>query len=62
MVVRNQDLRKEKGRIPAWAIAEKLQVHENTVYRMFRSNLSKEKKKEILKAIEEIKQEMAAND
>lgn len=57
MIVRNQDLRKSKGDIPAWAIAEKLGVHENTVYRLFRSKLPEEKRKKILQAIEEVKRD-----
>lgn len=55
--IRNQDLRKAKGSIPAWAIAEKMGVHENTIYRLFRSKLNEGKKEEILKAIKDSKKE-----
>jgi hypothetical protein len=58
---RNQDLREAKGDIPAYLIGEKLSCHENTVYRLFRSELTREKKAEILAAIDEIKQEMKEN-
>lgn len=58
MFVRNQDLREAKGNIPAYLIGEKLGVHENTIYRYFRSKLDKEKRKEILSAIDEVKKEI----
>lgn len=57
LLKRNEDLREVKGNIPAYLIGEKMGVHENTVYRLFRSNISEEKKAQILAAIEEIKQE-----
>lgn len=60
MFGRNQDLRKAKGKIPAWAIGEKLGIHENSVFRLFRSQLTPEKKAEILAAIKEIKSEMGS--
>lgn len=55
---RNKDLREAKGNIPAWIIGEKLGIHEQSVYRLFRSVMSEERKEEVLKAIKEIKQEM----
>ncbi|UAL49743.1 hypothetical protein K7887_22015 (plasmid) [Sutcliffiella horikoshii] len=58
----NEDLRKAKGKLPAWLIAAELGVHENTVFRMFRSSLSPQKKKEILGAIENAKRKVAANE
>jgi hypothetical protein len=57
MLDRNKDLREAKGNIPAWMIGEKLNCHENTIYRLFRSNLSNQKKAAIMSAINEIKQE-----
>lgn len=53
----NEDLRQARGDIPYSAIALKLNVSESTVYRWFRSRLSPEKKKMILKAINELKEE-----
>jgi hypothetical protein len=58
MLIRNKDLREAKGKIPAWAIGEKLGIHENSVFRLLRSELSSKKKAEVLAAIEAIKREM----
>lgn len=58
MFHRNEDVQKAKGRIPYFAIAEKIGVHENTIYRWLRSELSPDKKKQILRAIDEIKKEL----
>lgn len=58
MFPRNLDIKEAKGNIPAWMIAEKLNCHENTVYRLIRSKLSEPKKQEILNAIKEIKKEL----
>lgn len=44
---RNLDIRKTKGNIPAWLIAEKLSIHEKTLYGWLRYEMSTEKKKEI---------------
>lgn len=57
MILRNPDIRKAKGNIPAWVIGEKLGIHEQSVYRLLRSKLSVQRKQELLEAIEEIKQE-----
>lgn len=54
---RNQDIRKAKGTIPNWLIAEKLGIHENSIYRMLRQELTNDKKKEILAIIQVIKSE-----
>lgn len=53
---RNQDLRleKEKARVPNWLLGEKLGVHEGTVTRWFRLDLTPEHKEKIRKAIKEI--------
>lgn len=50
----NEDLKRARGNIPYSAIASKLRVSESTLYRWFRSQLSIERKKEILNAIREI--------
>lgn len=54
---RNEEIRRAKGSIPNWIIAEKLGIHENSFYRLLRKELSKEKKEEILRIIEELKQD-----
>ncbi|MFC0472501.1 hypothetical protein ACFFHM_18950 [Halalkalibacter kiskunsagensis] len=54
---RNRDIRKAKGNIPSWVIAEKLGIHENSYYRLLRKELPGNKKDKILKIIEEIKSE-----
>ncbi|MDQ0221366.1 hypothetical protein [Peribacillus cavernae] len=52
---RNEDIRKAKGSVPNWLIAEKLGIHENSLYRLLRQELPKDKKEEILKVIEKLK-------
>jgi len=49
--LRNKDIRKIKGSIPLWAIAEELGIHENTLYRKLRKELKENEKKEIIKVI-----------
>lgn len=56
-LMRNEEIRRAKGSVPNWVIAEKLGIHENSFYRLLRQELSKEKKEEILKIIEELKQD-----
>lgn len=56
-LLRNEEIRKAKGSIPNWVIAEKLGIHENSFYRLLRQELSEEKKEEILKIIEGLKQD-----
>ncbi len=56
-LMRNEEIRRAKGSVPNWLIAEKLGIHENSFYRLLRQELSKEKKEEILKIIEELKQD-----
>lgn len=56
-VVRNEEIRREKGGVPNWLIAEKLGIHENSFYRLLRQELPQEKKEEILKIINELKQD-----
>lgn len=55
-LMRNEEIRRAKGSVPNWLIAEKLGIHENSFYRLLRQELPKEKKKEILEIIEELKQ------
>jgi lambda repressor-like predicted transcriptional regulator len=57
IIQRNVDLRKEikKAGIFMWQLAEELQIHENTLYRQLRHNLSEEQSKRILHAIERLK-------
>ncbi len=43
--------------MPNWLIAERLGIHENSFYRLLRQELPKDKKEEILKIIEELKQD-----
>lgn len=59
MFNRNEDIKKAKGFIPNWVIAEKLGVSENTIYRWMRQELSDDKKQRILNAIKDIKREFA---
>lgn len=54
---RNEDIKRAKGSVPNWLIAEKLGIHENSFYRLLRQELSKEKKEEILRIIDKLKQD-----
>lgn len=54
--MRNEEIRRAKGSVPSWIIAEKLGIHENSFYRLLRQELPIERKEEILKIIEELKQ------
>lgn len=55
---RNTDVREARGKIPFWLIAEKLDVHENTLRNWMKKELPPHKKKEILAAVAEIKKEL----
>lgn len=57
MFERNVTLKKEKGNIPYWQIAEKIGVHENTVIRWFRTEMDPNKKREISNAIQKVREE-----
>jgi hypothetical protein len=57
MVIRNKEIRDLRGNVPNWLIAEKLGVHENTVYRLLQKPLTDEKKQRIIEAIEQAKSE-----
>lgn len=54
----NKDVVEAKGNIPYWVIGQRLGVHENTVRHWMRNEMVPKKKAEVLKAIEEIKQEL----
>lgn len=54
---RNIDLKLQikKANLYLWQVAEEMQIHENTLYRLLRHNLSDAQKDRILKAIENLK-------
>lgn len=52
------DIKKIRGDLPNWMIAEKLGIHENTFYRWMRMEMSEERKKKVKAAIIEIKNEV----
>lgn len=57
----NTEIRAElkAAKIPYWKIADKLGVHENTIIRRMRKELSEEESKRFRAAIAEIKKETA---
>ena len=57
----NTEIRAElkAAKIPYWRIADKLGVHENTIVRRMRKELSEEERKRFHAAIAEIKKETA---
>jgi hypothetical protein len=57
----NEDIRKliKQSDFCLWQVADKLEVHENTLFRWLRKELSKEEKERILKAVEKLKAEYA---
>lgn len=57
---RNLDIKKARGNIPYWFIAEKLNVAESTIYRKLRRELSPEEKEAFLNAIQAAKQELTS--
>lgn len=58
MFKRNEEIRIAKGKIPTWVIAERLGIHENTLYHIMRKKLPEVEKQRILAAIHEIQTEM----
>jgi hypothetical protein len=58
MQKRNQDIRKAKGNIPNWFIAEKIGIHEVTFIRWMRQEMSLNKKGTVLTAIKKAKEEL----
>ncbi|MEH7569277.1 hypothetical protein [Priestia megaterium] len=59
MFKRNQDIREAKGDIPIWVIAERLDIHENTLHNWMKKEMCKRRKERIMKAIVGIKKELA---
>jgi hypothetical protein len=57
--MRNQDIRMEikASRLFYHEVAEKLKMHESSLYRLLRSHLTTKQKQDILTAIQELKQE-----
>ncbi len=57
----NTEIRAElkAAKIPYWKLADKLNVHENTIVRRMRKELSEEERKAFFAAIAEIKKETA---
>lgn len=55
----NKDIRESmlQANLYYWQIAEKIGVHENTLYRWMRKELKEKEKKKILQAIEDLKNE-----
>jgi DNA-binding transcriptional regulator YiaG len=58
MFQRNLDVRKEKGTIPMWVIAERLGVSEGTLRNWMRTEMEAEKKARVLLAIVELQAEL----
>ncbi|WP_338449315.1 hypothetical protein R4Z09_24525 [Niallia oryzisoli] len=58
MFKRNLEIREVKGKIPFWVIAERLGVHENTLRNWMKSEMLEERKREVMGAIAQIKEEM----
>ncbi|MCK0473911.1 hypothetical protein [Halalkalibacter sp. APA_J-10(15)] len=54
---RNQDLRDQikSSNLYLWQIAEQLNIHENTLYRLLRYELSNQQKTQISSAIKQLK-------
>ncbi|WP_256815809.1 hypothetical protein [Cytobacillus sp. Bac17] len=52
----NIDIRKtlRESNVFIWQLADKMNVHENTIYRLLRKELPNDKKAEIIKVIKEI--------
>ncbi|GAA0472861.1 hypothetical protein [Alkalibacillus silvisoli] len=53
----NKDVMEAKGSIPYWLIAQKLNVHENTVRNWLKHELDEERKAALLGAIDEVKKD-----
>lgn len=58
MFKRNQDIREAKGNIPTWVIAERLDIHENTLHNWMKKEMCKRRKERIMNAILGIKKEL----
>ena len=55
---RNEDIRKAKGKIPFYLIAERLGIHDQTLYSWMRRELPEDKKEQIFAIIQDLKEEM----
>jgi len=55
-LIRNTEIRKaiKEAHIYSYEVAEALNIHENTLYRMLRKQISEEKKEEIMKIIKKL--------
>lgn len=60
MFKRNNDIRNaiSKSRLTTWLVAEKLGIHENTLFRKLRKVLTDEEKMKIMEAIEKLKNDI----
>ncbi|MBE2973390.1 hypothetical protein [Priestia megaterium] len=60
MFKRNNDIRSaiSNAQLTTWLVAEKLGVHENTLFRKLRKELPNEEKTKIMKAINALKNEI----
>lgn len=58
MFKRNLDIREAKGDIPLWAIAERLGVHENTIYNWMKKEMGEQRKEKVMAVITEIEEEI----
>jgi hypothetical protein len=60
---RNQDIRSsiKLSGTPTWAVAEAMNISDNTLFRMLRKELPEQKKQQILDIIEKLKKEGANN-
>lgn len=59
MQIKNQEIRNNilKNNLKFWQIAEKLNINDGNFSRLLRKELTKDKKEEILKIIEDLKEE-----
>lgn len=59
MQIKNQEIRNSilKNNLKFWQIAEKLNINDGNFSRLLRKELTKDKKEEILKIIEDLKEE-----
>ena len=59
MVKANQDIRQyiKDSKVCSWEVAEKLAIHENSLYRMLRKELCSDEKERIFQVIEQLKVE-----
>lgn len=61
MFKRNNDIRNaiSKARLTTWLVAEKLGIHENTLFRKLRKVLTDEERTKIMKVIKELKDDIS---